>query len=53
VKGRLQKSRFIVEMKRAHADARHPGYLFDCVSHRFSRQGLCPSPPLSAFSGIT
>jgi hypothetical protein len=33
--GRLQQPRFIVEMKRAHADARHPGYLFDCVCHRF------------------
>jgi len=33
--GRLEQARFIVEMKRAHADARHRGYLFDCVCHRF------------------
>ena len=33
--GGLQQARFIVEMKRAHADARHRGHLFDCVSHRF------------------
>ena len=32
--GGLQQARFIVEMKRAHADARHRGHLFDCVSHR-------------------
>src|SRR5207253_1452097 len=32
--GRLQQARFIVEMKRAHADARHRSNFFDCVSHR-------------------
>ena len=31
----LQQAGFIVEMKRAHADARHRGYFFYCVSHRF------------------
>jgi hypothetical protein len=33
--GGLQQARLIVEMKRAHADARHRGQLLDCVSHRF------------------
>src|ERR1700730_7143431 len=44
VKGRLQQPRFIVEMKRAHADARHPGHLFDCVSHRFYPAGTTLVP---------
>ncbi|HUD49004.1 MAG TPA: hypothetical protein VMR33_19390 [Candidatus Baltobacteraceae bacterium] len=33
--GGLQQARFMVEMKRAHTDARHRGHLFDCISHRF------------------
>src|SRR6185436_14472779 len=33
--GGIQQTRFIVEMKCAHADARHRGYLLDCISHRF------------------
>ena len=38
--GGLQQARFIVEMKRAHADARHRGHLFDCVSHRHAFSGI-------------
>src|SRR6187549_2644090 len=29
----LEQARFIVEMKRAHADSRHCSHLLDCVSH--------------------
>src|ERR1700680_4214313 len=45
--GGLQQAGFIVEMKRAHAHARHRGHLFDCVSHRFfsARITLLPAAP--------
>ena len=33
--GGLQQARLIVEMQRAHTDARHRGYFFYCVSHCF------------------
>src|SRR6266850_2575593 len=29
----LQQSDFIIKMKRSHADTRHPGYFYDCISH--------------------
>src|SRR5437867_12785662 len=31
---RFQQAHVIIEMKRAHTDARHRGHFFDCVSHR-------------------
>src|SRR6266481_7989237 len=29
----LQQANFIVKMKRPHANTRHPGHFFDCISH--------------------
>src|SRR5438067_342572 len=48
IMGLEEMARFIVEMKRAHADARHRGHLFDCVSHRFfsAETTLVPSATL-------
>ena len=36
--GGFQQARFIVKMKRAHADARHRRDFLDCICHRFCRR---------------
>ena len=40
----FQQAHFIVEMKRAHADARHRGQFLDCVSHRLFFTGTTKMP---------
>ena len=46
----LQQACFILEMKTPRTDARHCGYFFDCVSHRFFSAEAPLVPPATLHS---
>ena len=47
--GGLQQARLIVEMQRAHTDARHRGYFFYCVSHCFFSAEITSIPSTTRY----